>query len=680
MAKKKQTEEVVEDSGKSEVSIILKDIRKKYGDIIKTGTQIIEAKKNLKTISVSPILDVQLKGGIREGTWLMLSGAQKSGKAQPLSSIVYTPIGPTRMKDLQVGNIICGDKGPTKVIGIYPQGEKVVYEVSFSDGTKVKCDAGHLWFVKKNYDSCDIWETKTTEQILQHISYSDRDRWCIPVCSVEFYSKEVPLNPYAMGVLLADGVLDKTVPEVNIGPTHVKEEFREIISEYSLYVNGDGQIINNPDNLPTSNYISYVLKSLGLNVSRKQFKIPEIYKYNSLPCRMNLLRGILSANGSQHKNGYIEYNCANEEFAQDLVEVSRSCGFFTTFNINDGICKVVINTDNPGDLLGREKSVTTKKKITKTISSIVEVGREFCQCIEVDSASGLYITDGLNVTHNTTTAMQIAFNCQQEGRPIIYINAEGRLSEMNFDVEGLDPEKMIIITAEDEPISAEVFLEITLKLISAKENEGALCIIDSVSSLTASKELDEDVTGSMRPGLPKILSNFVKKAGQIVPNNKITMVMITHMITNTSGYGPSKMADCGVKIQYQADTRLEVKSISPWMEGETNQIGQAVNWKIHYSSMGATGVECQSWIRYGKGIDKTQELLILGEEMGLISKAGAWYNCEYLRDDPSFLSMFPGKDPEKFCKFQGQEKLYNFLDQNEPALTLLNNKIRELLS
>ena len=118
MAKKKQTEEVVEDSGKSEVSIILKDIRKKYGDIIKTGTQIIEAKKNLKTISVSPILDVQLKGGIREGTWLMLSGAQKSGKAQPLSSIVYTPIGPTRMKDLQVGNIICGDKGPTKVIGI----------------------------------------------------------------------------------------------------------------------------------------------------------------------------------------------------------------------------------------------------------------------------------------------------------------------------------------------------------------------------------------------------------------------------------------------------------------------------------------------------------------------------------------------------------------------------------
>lgn len=681
MAKKKQVEEVVEDKGKSEVSIILKDIKKKYGDIIKTGTQIIETKKNLKTISISPILDVQLKGGIREGTWLMLSGAQKSGKAQPLSSTIYTPIGPVQMRDLQIGNIICGDKGPTKVMGIYPQGEKTVYKVSFSDGTSCLCDGGHLWFVKKNYDSCDIWETKTTEELLQHISYTDRDRWCVPICPVEFYSKEVPLNPYAMGVLLADGVLDKTVPSVDITPMHVREEFRSIIAEYSLYVNSDNQIVQIPDTgLPNVNYVSYVIKSLGLNVSRKELKIPDLYKYNSMPCRMSLLRGIMSANGSQHKNGYLEYNCSNEQFASDIAEVARSCGFFVTLNINDSVCKIVVNTDNPGDLMGREKEVTTKKKTTKTISSITEAGREFCQCIEVDSASGLYITDGLNVTHNTTTAMQIAFNCQQEGRPIIYINAEGRLSEMNFDVDGLDPEKMIIITAEDEPISAEVFLEITLKLISAKENEGALCIIDSVSSLIPSKELDEDVTGSMRPGLPKILSNFVKKAGQIVPNNKITMVMITHLITNTSGYGPSKMADCGVKIQYQADTRLEVKSIAPWMEGETNQIGQAVNWKIHYSSMGATGIECQSWIRYGKGLDKTQELLILGEEMGLISKAGAWFTCDYVREDPNFATLFPGEDVEKFAKFQGQEKLYNFLDTNEQALKLLNDKIREMLS
>ena len=43
--------------------------------------------------------------------------------------------------------------------------------------------------------------------------------------------------------------------------------------------------------------------------------------------------------------------------------------------------------------------------------------------------------------------------------------------------------------------------------------------------------------------------------------------MITHMITNTSGYGKSRMADGGVKIQFQADTRMEVKSVTPWNIG-----------------------------------------------------------------------------------------------------------------
>lgn len=329
-----------------------------------------------------------------------------------------------------------------------------------------------------------------------------------------------------------------------------------------------------------------------------------------------------------------------------------------------------------GNIIKTGTQILENKKSLKTVS----ISPVFDITLKGGIREGTWINiQGKQKSGKTTTLMQLARNCQKEGRPVIYINSEGRLSEMNFDVEGLDPEKMIIITAEDKPISAEIYLDVALQLISAKENEGALCIIDSVSSLIPGKELEEDVTGSMRPGLPKILSNFVKKAGQIVPNNKIIMAMVMHVITNTSGYGPSTMADSGVKVQYQSDTKLEIKSIEPWMNKEV-QVGQAVNWKIHYSSMGVTAVDCKSWIRYGKGIDYTQELLILGEELGLIDKAGAWYTCDFLRDDPSFAKLFPQEDPEKFCKFQGQEKTYTFLNENPPVLDLLNQKIKEMLS
>lgn len=293
----------------------------------------------------------------------------------------------------------------------------------------------------------------------------------------------------------------------------------------------------------------------------------------------------------------------------------------------------------------------------------------------------------------TTLAMQIAKNGQDEGRPIIYINSEGRLKEMNFEIEGLDPEKMQIVTAEDEPLSAEAFLDITLKLISAKENEGAICIIDSVSSLIPSKDLELEISGERRPGLPKILGDFVKKLGQIVPNQKSIIVMITHMITNTSGYGATMMADGGVKIGYQADTRMQVKSIAPWVQDD-QQIGQAVNWKILCSSISGPGAECQSWIRYGQGIDKVQEVLMMGQEAGLISQAGAWFTCNFLLTKPelvyrlnSEIDVVDGnyktdKDLElatKACKFQGSEKLYYFLKENDFVYDALMQDIRAML-
>jgi RecA/RadA recombinase len=662
---------------------ILKEIKKKHGNIIVKGNELLSQRKDYKTISLSPAIDLALKGGIREGTWLMLSGAPKSGKAQPLDSTIYTPDGPMPFESIAVGDEVCGADGKVCIVrGIYPQGIRKVYKILFSDGTSVECDGHHLWPVHVNKSGSSVL-LKTTEELLSKVSYPDRDKWKIMHAYCEFNKSELPLDPFVMGVILADGYID-AAGKIYIKSTkpHIMEEFKEKICQYNCGIGKDG-VLTSTESL---NYIEYIIKSYLKSFpeqkinSRSCFIVPRWYKYNSIYNRNELLRGYLGSNGYLHSSGYYEVESANVNLLRDMAEVSRSLGYPTYLNDRSG-SRLRLTINHCGVMLHalKENNEPCPKEHYKTINLITHVGDKYCQCIEIDK-DGLYLTDGFNVTHNTTTAMQLAFNCQQEGRPVIYINAEGRLSEMNFDVRGLDPEKMQIITAEDKPLSAEIFLDTALQLISAKENVGALCIIDSVSSLIPSKELDEDVTGMARPGLPKILSNFVKKAGQIVPNNKITMCMITHLITNTSGYGPSKMADSGVKIQYQADTRMEVKSISPW-EHKEKQVGQAVNWKIYYSSKGATGLECQSWIRYGEGIDSAQELLILGEELSLISKAGAWYTLDFLKNRPDeFAKLFPEADIDKACKFQGQEKVYNFLNDNKPVLEMLQEDIFGMLT
>ena len=206
------------------------------------------------------------------------------------------------------------------------------------------------------------------------------------------------------------------------------------------------------------------------------------------------------------------------------------------------------------------------------------------------------------------------------------------------------------------------------------------------------KELDGDMTPG-RAGLPKILSIFTKKMGQLLPRQRGLVIAITHFIANTAGFGASKMADGGTKIQYQADTRMEIKgggekisAVTPWLNSNKERIGQAINWKILCSSMGPPGGQVQSWIKYGHGIDKTQEILILALDLGMIEKAGAWMTCAFMADKKDLAKKInPDLDTDneealmKAFKFQGQDNLYNFLNSNPDVVKALEQDIKEML-
>ena len=292
----------------------------------------------------------------------------------------------------------------------------------------------------------------------------------------------------------------------------------------------------------------------------------------------------------------------------------------------------------------------------------------------------------------TTTALQFAATCQKKEygeRPIFYINVEGRLSTKNFEgVEGLQADKITVVQAEQETLSAEQYLGAVEKLVKAHPN--CVVIIDSISSLIAQRDLDEEVRGDYRPGVPRILSNFCKKMSSIVPKQKAIIIMITHFIANTGGMGKKKVADGGVKVRYQADTILEIAWIQAWKEkNEGRQIGQAMHWKVITSALGGfVGGEAIGWLRYGLGRDKKQELFDQANDFDLISAAGAWYTCNFLVDDPSAIQKSLKEndiditDIEKivrFVKFQGQQKLREFLDENK-LWGILEDSLKEMLS
>jgi len=282
------------------------------------------------------------------------------------------------------------------------------------------------------------------------------------------------------------------------------------------------------------------------------------------------------------------------------------------------------------------------------------------------------IISGDPKTGKSSTCLQICKNAQDDDRPVIYIDGESRLKTYNLvGTEGLDLDKIQIVhSPEDgESLSAEDFLDVAEQLIKRPENKGAVCVIDSCSSLVPRAELEESASASLRASLPKLLSHWIKKNAQTVVKNKIIVLIITHYITNTSGYGKIKIPDCGVMVQYQADTRIDISKIEPWEENG-KKVGQLVHWKISCSSMGASGTECVSYIRYGKGIDKEKEIIELAESLGIIDKSGAWYSIPFLEGTEEF--------PEA-PKFQGQAKIYDFLVQRKDIFGKVKDQLEELL-
>ena len=71
------------------------------------------------------------------------------GKAQPIDAQVLTPFGFVSMGELIVGDLVIGRNGsPCAVIGVFPQGSKLVYRVTMTDGAETECCDDHLWLMQ----------------------------------------------------------------------------------------------------------------------------------------------------------------------------------------------------------------------------------------------------------------------------------------------------------------------------------------------------------------------------------------------------------------------------------------------------------------------------------------------------------------------------------------------------
>lgn len=267
----------------------------------------------------------------------------------------------------------------------------------------------------------------------------------------------------------------------------------------------------------------------------------------------------------------------------------------------------------------------------------------------------------------TSMILNIVANAQKKengARHTYYADVEHRLKTMNLTgINGLVTDMITIIRSTPGNIlHGEKFLSIIHDLICTEQN--AIFVIDSTSALCGEKEMLDEINGQFRSSTPKLLATFLRKiTGSLLINNN-TLILVQHLIANTSGYGSPVMEDSGNKIKFQSDLKIRAKSREYWKwsnDKEEDPVGQKIKWYIEYSSNG----ECpdkttDGYLRYGYGMDDVMENIDIAISLNLINKTGAW------------LSFHD-------TKVQGMKKLHEHFNENQSDYTLLKQEIKNMI-
>lgn len=404
----------------------------------------LERKRRQKERFYLPKRKQFLKHGIIQGFQDMLddkldimsiSMPPGTGKAQPLYSKVLTPDGFITMGEVKVGTkVISGTGNVCNVVGVYPQGVRPIYEVTFDDGSKCRCSDEHLWTVqtrddrvRKNKDGSEKYRTVTLKDMLHNvkIEHGKRCNYSIDyVQRIEFEEKELKLHPYVIGVLIGDGSLtggnlgisNPDIPVLNRFANLLPPKYR--LRHIAAY---DYRIVGKEGNYRYAHSIvkDYLIE-YGLHGKKSCEKfIPKDYLYSSYENRLELLKGLLDTDGYATP-GHAEYATTSSQLAEDVRELVHSLGGYCSVSkrkagyrkngeyIRCKDCYTLMiefpTSKSEVFYLPRKKDIYKPKRerLIRFITDITYVGEEECQCILIDDPSHLYITDDYIITHNTT--------------------------------------------------------------------------------------------------------------------------------------------------------------------------------------------------------------------------------------------------------------------------------------
>ncbi len=383
--------------------------------------------------------------------------AYMRGRAQPVDTRVLTPDGFRPIGQLGVGDLVTGSNGePVLVIGVYPQGEQDIYRVTAQDGASTLCTADHLWAVRTRDSDRRRYPVQvlTTSEMIGNLRAAHYHRYELPVLSGPacFPGRDVPIDPYALGLLLGDGCLTgSTTPSFATGDPELAEALGQLLTGTEACLKSGPDYVQNRVRTPgqvmaMENPVTGVLRRLGLYGSGSATRfVPEAYLQNSADVRLGVLQGLLDSDGGPvvqaGRTCRVQYATVSPRLRDGVLFLVRSLGGIAYSRVRPAAGRSpgrargravpdrhdahVLDIRLPAGIqpfrlarkLDRYRACGGGGHPQRFIERIEPEGRAEAVCIAVAAADSLYATEDFLITHNTLNDSFIILDEAQNTSP-----------------------------------------------------------------------------------------------------------------------------------------------------------------------------------------------------------------------------------------------------------------------
>lgn len=338
-----------------------------------------------------------------------------------------------KVENINVGDFLMGpDSKPREVLQLASGREKLV-KIIPNKGPNFIVNYNHILHLQRS-------STQKTNAISSplNIKFSDylnntticfRDRLKLKLQSIEFNQKNLPIEPYILGMWLGDG--DSAKLGLTTADVELENRWKQFAKDNNLDIK---EYINRSNARCKQIRLSSFEKTKGKNFVLNEFHklnlinnkhIPLIYKTSSREQRLQLLAGLIDTDGYTYGNiatkglggKSINYVTKLETLADDIVYLGRSLGFMVTKSIRYKSAYIAGKPGIPGKYYSLSISGNTEQipcllerkraNPRKQIKNVSHIGFKYEILPEDDyfgfSLSGdhLYLTDDFIVHHNT---------------------------------------------------------------------------------------------------------------------------------------------------------------------------------------------------------------------------------------------------------------------------------------